>query len=79
LSFPSERNILLLNLSGIRFRHIYSGLRITKTVSNTSAQHARAVVFKLFHAATHFATQFNLTTPSEYFQSGICNAVVFAQ
>jgi len=24
---------------------------------------ARPVVFKLFHAATHFAAQFNVTTP----------------
>ena len=30
-----------------------------------------AVVFNLFHAATNFATQFNLTTPSENFQSVI--------
>jgi len=28
---------------------------------------------------THFATQFNLSTPSEIFQSDIGNAVVFAQ
>ena len=39
----------------------------------------KPVVFKLFHAATNFITQFKLTTTSENFQSGICNAVVFAQ
>jgi len=39
----------------------------------------RPVVFNLFHAAIHFATRLNLTNPSENFQSGICNAVVFAQ
>jgi len=27
-----------------------------------------AVVFNLFHAATHFATQFNLTTPFQKFE-----------
>jgi len=37
-----------------------------------------SVVFNLFHAATHLATQFELTTPFQKF-SGICNAVVFAQ
>jgi len=31
----------------------------------------KPMVFNLFHAATHFATQFNLTTPSENLQSGI--------
>jgi len=39
----------------------------------------KTVVFNLFHAATHFATHFNQTTPSENFQPGVCNAVVFAQ
>jgi len=29
------------------------------------------LVFNLFHTATHFAAQFNLTTPSKNFQSGI--------
>jgi len=33
----------------------------------------------MFQAATHFATQFNLSTPSKIFQSDIGNAVVFAQ
>jgi len=29
------------------------------------------LVFNLFHTATHFAAQFNLTTLSKNFQSGI--------
>jgi len=37
------------------------------------------VVVNIFQAATHFTTQFNLSTPSEIFQSDIRNAVVFAQ
>jgi len=28
---------------------------------------AKSVAFKLFHAATHFATQFNVTTPFRKF------------
>jgi len=35
--------------------------------------------FNIFQAATHFATQFNLLTPFEIFQSDIGNAVMFAQ
>jgi len=46
---------------------------------NMKKRSAKAVVFNLFHAATHFANQFNLMTPSENFQSGLCNAVVFPQ
>ena len=39
---------------------------------------SKPVVFNLFHAATHFATQFNLTTPFRKFPvrhvkcSGVC-------
>ena len=39
----------------------------------------KSVIFNLFHAAIHFTTQFNLTAPADNFQSGIWNAVVFAQ
>jgi len=35
--------------------------------------------FNIFEAVTHFALQFNLSTPSEIFQSDVGNAVVFAQ
>jgi len=36
-------------------------------VSHTKMTSIRAVVFNLLHAATHFATQFNLTTPFRKF------------
>jgi len=39
----------------------------------------RGVIFKLFHSATHFATQFNLAILFQKFPVGICNAVVFVQ
>jgi len=48
-------------------------------VSIIALKSIRSVVFNLFHAATHFATQYNQQPPHENSQSGMWNAVVFAQ
>jgi len=46
----ARRTVLLLSKSGVHFGHCFSHLRIAKTVSNTSAQHALGQDIRIFWA-----------------------------
>jgi len=63
-----ERSLSRINgsLTAARVRDAQNNRDLFRAVTGSTA-----VFFILFHAATYFANQFNLTTPFRNFQSGI--------